>query len=80
MAPREASGGRAPGLGDLSFFCRATKAHCSLGSRERSRHQDKRALGETPGNDVVQTFFFSLVNGNNIYFATDKQAREEKGT
>lgn len=28
---------------------------------------------------MLQTFLFSLVNGNNIYFALDKQARQEKG-
>lgn len=34
----------------------------------------KEPQAQRQGNDAVQTFLFSLVNGNNIYFAMDKQA------
>lgn len=39
----------------------------------------KEPLASCQANDVLQTFLLSLVNGNNIYLAMDKQVHWKKG-
>lgn len=81
IIPQEASEGEgASGLGDLQASLQGQQKHivrCPPGNAFSIRIKEPSANRQ--GNDAVQTFLFSLVNGNNIYFAMDKQAREEKG-
>lgn len=71
---RESSGWRR-----AAFSAGATKAYYSVPSRESFPHQDKRAPGKMPGKWCTANIFFSVANGNNIYFAIDKRALQEKG-